>query len=1261
MRILGTGTAIVTRSSGDLTPASEAGGGWLRPMVNRRRRGLFVGPYQPTTTTPGSRQYYSTPDRFLTNDELWEVYRRTPDVRAAVDSIVRRVATFDWLVEPAVDPSSDQYEAAAEAAESARRFLSAPSKDGSTWQEVFTALLTDLLVYDAAALELVRNGRGELVEVNPLRGSSIDPKINEHGRVLYYEQSLYNAASGTGFQIDSDTDPGDPVMSSVRFDTDDLLFVRLFPTTISPVGNPLIEALITEVISLLRSSEHTMLALDADEIPPGILVLAGLAGQAAREATADLQRLRGQDHKVRVLTTPDPSGIGARWVELRHTPKDLSMVEVVDQIRRTVWRVFGVQPVEMGATDGVNRATAEVQVDVSSSHLVTPILELLAAKVNSRLLPLVVGDPDLAPLVKFSFDREARLSPEQARAVADRHSRYIDAGILTRNEARSELGLLPIAGGDVPTVATGAGPVPLSMLVPTEDDPGIDPDPEAGSVPPGDAEPDPEPDPEPEGGTSDGVEDAEAAEPDAEDSAPGEVDAEDSPLGRAAIDDVPNRIAKILRERAREHNADVGDVASKRTTPSVLAQVYDRGVGAYHGNPESVRPSVTSAEQWGLGRVDSFLFALRNGRFRRGDHDTDLLPEGHPKSSKGESDRASAIASFRAVVDLARLPLADQGESWGWESGESEKVLGDPPDWDRYARAHLWRDPSGADRRSGYKFPIARIVDGDLRIVFRGVASVIGALREDGKHESLARVSVDDQREIYRIAQRLYRRFGETPPVIDRLEDDRSLVVEVERAVGDVDPTNFPKRGDDLKVSLRNSGFGVFDPEWAERLRVEHPDVWGRGGNILGNKQYRRLRPVVARGGAVETETEEEAVRLREAWSARHFGDHRLPGVIAQIKWFTVGKLGESGMKKVVRDEIARLEDARSAPWIGFVDRGSCDSTCGAHRSSALATSPEVVERDLAIERAKMLPSEWLRGGLFDDVRTLDLEDLGSSVALYIEDVTERWRAYRAKVVAAVEFAARDLGDPEDRIARARSVLSESLEGLTVDWTSVTRPLYERAAQIGSGAALRFSGIDSTEEASAFASTYAAEQIGYLTTSDGLLADVRLRTLAALSVLGQAEARSEVEIPSPGSGAATGATAHAERAALAVALAEAAWDANEFRIASYAGRLVEVGNGTMVLGLSSAGSAVPGPPSDPETSAGPREATEWWAEWVATIDGRTCPVCSDEGSQPIRPLASISVRPGGSTPCGGRCRCVLVVWTEQEVRRGEALRVGPFD
>ena len=105
-----------------------------------------------------------------------------------------------------------------------------------------------------------------------------------------------------------------------------------------------------------------------------------------------------------------------------------------------------------------------------------------------------------------------------------------------------------------------------------------------------------------------------------------------------------------LREKAKEHNDDVGDVPSKRTTATTLKKVYDRGLGAYRTNPQSVRPNVTSANQWAMGRVNSFLYCLRNGKFKSGKHDTDLLPKGHPQSSKSydyDEEKNKQLSYFR--------------------------------------------------------------------------------------------------------------------------------------------------------------------------------------------------------------------------------------------------------------------------------------------------------------------------------------------------------------------------------------------------------------------------------------------------------------------------------------------------------------------------------------------------------------------------------------------------------------------------------------
>ena len=103
---------------------------------------------------------------------------------------------------------------------------------------------------------------------------------------------------------------------------------------------------------------------------------------------------------------------------------------------------------------------------------------------------------------------------------------------------------------------------------------------------------------------------------------------------------VSGKALEMIKNKVEEHNEEVGDVKSKRTNVSTLSIVYERGIGAYKTNPASVRPSVSSPEQWAAARINSFLFALRNGKFRSGKHDTDLLPEGHPLSTKNKEEKS---------------------------------------------------------------------------------------------------------------------------------------------------------------------------------------------------------------------------------------------------------------------------------------------------------------------------------------------------------------------------------------------------------------------------------------------------------------------------------------------------------------------------------------------------------------------------------------------------------------------------------------------
>jgi HK97 family phage portal protein/HK97 family phage prohead protease len=143
-----------------------------------------------------------------------------------------------------------------------------------------------------------------------------------------------------------------------------------------------------------------------------------------------------------------------------------------------------------------------------------------------------------------------------------------------------------------------------------------------------------------------------------------------------AFSDLSESVQEGLRNKADEHNkAMEGKAEWRRTTPATLGVVFQRGVGAYNENPASVRPGVGSSDQWAYARVNSFLYALRNDRFRSGKHDTDLLPEQHPQSSKG--DKAAdqkAIPEKYSHIDFAPTAgmIAEAKRAVEWiEQGEA--------------------------------------------------------------------------------------------------------------------------------------------------------------------------------------------------------------------------------------------------------------------------------------------------------------------------------------------------------------------------------------------------------------------------------------------------------------------------------------------------------------------------------------------------------------------------------------------------------------
>lgn len=126
-------------------------------------------------------------------------------------------------------------------------------------------------------------------------------------------------------------------------------------------------------------------------------------------------------------------------------------------------------------------------------------------------------------------------------------------------------------------------------------------------------------------------------------------------------------------------------------------------------------------------------------------------------------DAAPTPTATRGTPAFADLPIVeDLEEPWVYGADEENEVLGEGGDnWDRYKRGHFWFDPEQQDVKAGYKLPFAKMYDGELRAVWRGVSRVMNVMLG-------GRGGVDmpdeDRRPVYDHIVRYYEKFGKEPP-----------------------------------------------------------------------------------------------------------------------------------------------------------------------------------------------------------------------------------------------------------------------------------------------------------------------------------------------------------------------------------------------------------------------------------------------------------------------------------------------------------------
>lgn len=110
-----------------------------------------------------------------------------------------------------------------------------------------------------------------------------------------------------------------------------------------------------------------------------------------------------------------------------------------------------------------------------------------------------------------------------------------------------------------------------------------------------------------------------------------------------------------LNNLISQHNEKYGNVNYRIVEFGTLRKVFERGIVAFKNNP-AAKSDDHSPEEWAFARVNGFLKAVRSGKFNSRPYDTDLLPEGHPMSTKESNEleeNSLALQKREGGVEMA--------------------------------------------------------------------------------------------------------------------------------------------------------------------------------------------------------------------------------------------------------------------------------------------------------------------------------------------------------------------------------------------------------------------------------------------------------------------------------------------------------------------------------------------------------------------------------------------------------------------------------
>jgi hypothetical protein len=359
-------------------------------------------------------------------------------VRAAINIRRSQISAAEWDIVP-YDKSNPRFDQRLVA--QIRALFQTPNPQLDSFRSFIEPIVEDILVLDAGVIEQVRNLRGQVSQIYGVDGGTIrvnalwDGSDKSDPRYYWYPDYQMRAS----------------------FLNEDMVYMMANPATYRVVGLSPMETLKMAIDAELSGSSYNHRQV-INAAPDGMLDL----GEGARPEQIEafqqywLSEVAGKGAMAFIGGTRN-----AKFVDFRKSNRDMQFLEWQTYLVRKIAAVFSMSLQDLGFTDSINRATAEVMDENTQDRGLRPLLML----VQEYLTREIVWDPGFGgPENNLAF-KFTKLNLKESLTSAQMHKLEL-AGVsfATVNEVRIDSGRQPLDGEQYDTlmVITPTGAVALS-------------------------------------------------------------------------------------------------------------------------------------------------------------------------------------------------------------------------------------------------------------------------------------------------------------------------------------------------------------------------------------------------------------------------------------------------------------------------------------------------------------------------------------------------------------------------------------------------------------------------------------------------------------------------------------------------------------------------------------------------------------------------------------------------------------------------------